>query len=60
MFLVYSCKVILMPLPMTPITTSDVSKINKIEARRSWSKVKQFSGMEGLRITMKNLSQMDL
>jgi hypothetical protein len=49
-----------MPLPMTPITTSDVSKINKIEARRSWSKVKQFSGMEGLRITMKNLSQMDL
>lgn len=46
-------------VPVAPITASDVSRINKIEVRRSWPKVRQFSGMEGLMITMKNLSQID-
>jgi len=46
-------------LAMAPITASDVTMINKIEVRRSWPKVRQFSGIEGLRITMKNLSQID-
>ena len=44
---------------MAAITASDVSRINKIEVRRSWPRLRQFSGMEGLRITMKNLSQID-
>jgi len=50
---------LLTTLPVALITASDVCRINKIEVKRSWPKVRQFSGMEGLRITMKNLSQID-
>jgi hypothetical protein len=39
--------------PVAPITTSDGSMVNRIQVRRSWRKVRQFSGMEGLRINMK-------